>query len=83
MARFYFHAQEGDQLHKDQHGTDLPDLSAARQEAILAAREVLCHAIKAGQPKVPEAFVIADEAGRMVDVLPLAAVLPDSLKSKS
>jgi hypothetical protein len=43
---------------------------------LLAARDILSHAIKAGKRKVPEAFVIADEAGRKLDVVPLAAVLP-------
>jgi hypothetical protein len=35
------------------------------------------HAIKAGNETVPEAFVIADEARRMVEVLPFAAVPAD------
>ena len=56
MARFYFHIQDGDQLHKDPEGTDLPDLDATKQEAIFAAREVLCHAIKAGLPPGPGGF---------------------------
>ena len=50
----------------------------ADQEAL--PRELLANAIKAGRPKVPEAFVIADEAGQMLDVLPLSPVLPEPFK---
>ncbi len=57
-----------------------PDFSAARREAIEAARELLAEAIKDGRPEVPEAFVITDEAGRELDTVPLAAVLPRPLK---
>lgn len=83
MARFYFHLQEAGKLHTDPEGTDLPDVDAARQEAILAARDILSEAIKAGKSKVAEAFVIADEAGRRLDVVPLAVALPELLQPKT
>ncbi len=38
MGRFYFHLQADDQIVPDDEGADLPDLSAAEHEAILAAR---------------------------------------------
>ena len=47
---------------------------------MLAAREILAEAIRSGRPKIPDAFVIADEAGRALDTILLAAVLPESLK---
>ena len=77
MGRFYFHLRAGDELIPDEEGIDLPDFSA---EAIEAARELLAEAIKDGRPEVPEAFVITDEAGRELDTVPLAAVLPRPLK---
>jgi hypothetical protein len=80
MGRFYFHVRAGDQLIPDEEGIDLPDFSAARREAILSARELLAEAIMSGKPEVPEAFVIADEGGRELDTVPLAAVLPKTLK---
>jgi hypothetical protein len=80
MARFYFHLQGGGELLHDPEGADLPDLNAARHEAWLSARELLSEAIKYGRETVPEAFVIADEAGRKLDVVPLALVLPKPLK---
>jgi len=80
MGRFYFHLRAGDQIVPDDEGVDLPNLSAAQREAILAARELLAEAIKSGRPEVPEAFVIADEAGRPLGIVPLAAVLPKPLR---
>jgi hypothetical protein len=80
MGRFYFHIRAGGELTRDEEGIDLPDFSAARREAIEAARELLAEAIKNGRPEVPEAFVIADEDGRMLDIVLLAAVLPEALK---
>ena len=76
MGRFYFHLQAGDQIVPDDEGAELPDLSAAEHEAILAARELLAEAIMSGKPEVPEAFVIADEEGRALALVPFTAVLP-------
>src|SRR5260221_14725928 len=73
MGRFYFHLQADDQIVPDDEGVDLPDLSAAEHEAILAARELLAEAIKSGRPEVPEAFVIADEEGRALAIVPFTA----------
>jgi hypothetical protein len=39
IARFYFHLQEAGKLQTDTEGTDLPDVEAAKQEALLAAQE--------------------------------------------
>jgi len=80
VGRFYFHLRAGDELLRDDEGQDFPDPSVARQEAELAARELLAEAIRSGKGRVPEAFVIADERGREIDVIPLATVLPKPLK---
>ncbi len=80
MGRFYFHLRAGGELTPDEEGTDLPDFSAAQREALLGARELLAEAIKSGKKNVPDAFVIADEEGRMLDIVLLAAVLPEPLK---
>jgi hypothetical protein len=68
-------------LLEDPEGTHLPDVEAAKQEAILAARDILSNAIRAGKEKVPEAFVIVDDAGQAVATIPLVVVLPKALKS--
>jgi hypothetical protein len=81
MGHFYFHVRTGDHLIPDEEGADFPDLAAARCEAVLAAREVLADAIMSGKPDVPEAFVIADERGRPLDMVQIATVLPRSMKT--
>jgi hypothetical protein len=78
--RFHFHLMDGDQLITDDEGSDLPDFSAARREGEMAARELLAEAIKAGQSRVPEAFVIADEAGRELGRVPLGDDLPQPFR---
>jgi hypothetical protein len=83
MRRFYFHLRQGDQLLPDDEGVDLPDIAAAQREALTAAREIVTEAITSGKQTVPEAFVIADEAGLALDTVPLAAVVPESLKKVS
>ena len=80
MARYYFHLRDGGELVTDDEGVDLPDLSAAKREAIQAARELLADAIRAGKTRVPEAYVIADEAGRALETIHLASILPEPLK---
>src|SRR5258707_14875379 len=82
MGRFYFHLQADDQIVPDDEGVDLPDLSAAEHEAILAARELLAEAIKSGRPEVPEAFVIADEEGRALAIVPFTAVFSKPPRKK-
>jgi len=78
MGRFYFHLQVGDQIVPDDEGKELPDLSAAEHEAILTARELVAEAIKSGRPEVPEAFVIADEEGRALALVPFRTVFAEA-----
>jgi hypothetical protein len=80
MGRFYFHLRAGDELTPDDEGIDLPNFTAARREAILSARELLVEAIRSDKRKIPDALVIADEDGRTLNIVPLAAVLPEQLK---
>jgi hypothetical protein len=78
MERFYFHLRQGDQLLPDDEGVHLPDFAAGQPEAL--ARELFAEAIKSGKTRFPDAFVIADEAGRALDIIPLAACSPEPLK---
>ena len=80
MGHFYFHLRVDGELQLDEEGQDFPDVPAARHEAEDAARELLAQAIRAGEDQIPEGFVIADEEGREIDTVPLAAVLPENLK---
>ena len=80
MARYYFHFKSGDTVETDEEGLELADLSAVAREADLSARELMADAIKARKPNVPEAVVITDELGTEVYSLPIAAVLPKTLR---
>jgi hypothetical protein len=43
MPRFFLHIQDGDRRIEDPDGSELPDLEAARAEAVSAARDFLRH----------------------------------------
>jgi hypothetical protein len=79
MARFYFHLRSADELAQDDEGLELPDLAAAREQAIASAREIVADAIKAGKTKTLRHFVIADENGREILTVPLKDVVPKHL----
>jgi hypothetical protein len=79
MGRFYFHLRSNGRVIADQEGTDLPDVAAARLEALATARHILAEAIRFGNETIPEAFVIADSEGRELDTVPLTTVLPKAL----
>ena len=59
MGHFYFHVKDGANLIQDEEGIELPSVEAARRLALKTARELLCNAVKAEKPTVPEAVVIA------------------------
>jgi len=81
MPTFYFHLKYADRLSSDEEGSNLPDLGAARNEALLSARELLASAIRTGDPSVPDSIIVTDDKGNVVDTLRLAAVLPPSLRA--
>jgi hypothetical protein len=80
MGRFFFHIRMSDQVISDQEGLDLPDVAAARLEALAAARYILADAIRSGSDNIPEAFLIADGEGRELETVPLSVALPHRLK---
>ena len=46
MSRFFIHVRCGDTLTEDPEGYDLPNVEAARDEALAAAREILANGLK-------------------------------------
>jgi hypothetical protein len=82
MSRFYFHLCSGGEVIADEEGSDLLDVAAARLEALAAARYILADAIRSGTENIPEAFVIADSAGRELETVHLAMVLPERFRPK-
>jgi hypothetical protein len=79
MPNFYFHLKYADRIWKDNEGSDFPNLSAAKREAQLTARDILIEAVRSRVKKVPHALVISDDEGRTVHTMPIGAVLPAPL----
>lgn len=77
MPRYFLHI---DELATDPDGTELPDLEAARREAMLSAREMLAEWIILGADDIPTRIVITDEEGTILGVVHFRDVLPRALR---
>ncbi|HEX4737140.1 MAG TPA: hypothetical protein VH331_06225 [Allosphingosinicella sp.] len=60
MPRFYFHVYN-DIVAIDEEGLDLPDVDAAREQALESARELVCEGIHKGQLNLDHRIEIEDE----------------------
>jgi hypothetical protein len=80
MTKFYFHFREHGRLVVDELGSEHPDLTAAQNEAVKTARELLTEAIRFGADEVPDAVVIGDQYGLSVALIELGSVLPKQLR---
>jgi hypothetical protein len=69
MPRFFFHVREGSDLSRDREGQEFSDADAARHDAINAGREMLGETLLHGGPVGARQIEIADETGRVVDVV--------------
>jgi len=75
MSRYFFHVREGSVLHRDTEGQELPDVEAARLEAISSSREMLGERLLHGGSLNNRTIEIADETGHVVDVVNSREVL--------
>ena len=75
MPTFFFHVRDGGGLTLDPDGADLPDLDAARAEALAAAREIRARAARSGQALADRRFEIADGGGRVLATVAIKDVL--------
>src|ERR1700760_1631699 len=75
MPRYFFNVREGGEISKDREGQDLPNADAARREAISAGREILGEKLLHGGALNNRTIEIADETGRVVDVVNVDDVL--------
>jgi hypothetical protein len=76
VPRYYLHI---DEFGTDPEGTELPDLEAARREAILSAREMLAEWIIVAADEIPLKILIADEQGNVLATVHMRDVLPRAL----
>jgi hypothetical protein len=76
MARYYFHIHDGNDLDRDDAGTDLVDFHDVRTEAMSLARD-LCYLWNDLPPGALDnmAIEVADEAGQTVLVLPFPVAI--------
>jgi hypothetical protein len=80
MPRFYRHMQHGDQLIEDPEGIELPDLDAARADALRGVRDLLSEAIRKGTDDLLEdAVIITDGSRRELMRIPFSEGLPSRL----
>jgi hypothetical protein len=64
----------------DREDFDLPDLDAARREALGGAGEILAHAIRQGRDLKDEAILITGEQGQELDRVGFIDAIPASLR---
>lgn len=70
--KFFFNVRNGDELAPDEScGLELPTLEHARDEATLAARQILAERIRFGLPVGASKIEIANEAGDVLLNVPL------------
>ena len=64
MSQYYFHLIAGAVVLRDEEGSDLIDVEAARGQALKAAREILSQSLLAsGRLNLAQQIDIADERG--------------------
>jgi hypothetical protein len=68
MPRFYFHVFN-DVVAMDEEGIELPDLAAAREQAMDGARELVCEAINKGHLNLDHRIEVTDEAGETLTIV--------------
>jgi|GraSoiStandDraft_60_1057301.scaffolds.fasta_scaffold269294_3 hypothetical protein len=76
MPHFFINFQNVNELIQDDEGIDLPSLEAARQVALISAREILADNIKAGAKDALVAITITNESGQELMTIPSADLLP-------
>lgn len=80
MPHYYFHVRSPDGTARDEEGSDLPDLGAAREMALATGRELVADAVKSGRDRTLESVSIADESGRELAAVSIDDLLPRPLR---
>jgi hypothetical protein len=69
VPRYFFHVYE-DLVAEDDEGIELPDVDAARDEAIRAGRELIAAQVAGGRLRLFHRIEVLDERGRTVLAIP-------------
>jgi hypothetical protein len=73
--RYFFHVHDILGVIRDDEGTELPDLAAARGEAWLSARDIAMEDIKRGGPVMVRRIVIEDDKGTVLGAMPVLDIV--------
>jgi len=82
MPRYFLHQRTSMGYIKDPDGSELPDLDAAREEALAGARDLWASAIREGADLTGDSFEIQDETGQPVLNVAFTDALPASLRAR-
>jgi hypothetical protein len=70
MPLFYFHLRDGAKVIRDPEGVCLPDIAAARAEAVQSARELMSQSIEtSARVGLERQFEIANDAGETLAIV--------------
>jgi hypothetical protein len=73
MPRYFFHFRTRNGLKEDYEGDDLADLAAAKETAVISAREIIADGLLGEQAVLSGcSFEVCDEAGKLLFVLPFS-----------
>lgn len=75
MPVYFFNLRDGDKLEKDPEGGEFDSLTEARQEIILAAREMMAAKVASGERIDGTVFEITDKDGEILETVPVRSVV--------
>lgn len=71
MPRYYFHIRDHEHVAKDEEGTELDGLEAAKIEARTSAQDLAIDRLRAAKPIDGRKVEVTDESGKIVYVFPV------------
>jgi hypothetical protein len=76
MPMFHLHIRAGSEVVRYGSGTDYPNLARTHAVAIELARELVAGAVRSGRDVSADAFVISDDEGKELVVVPFTGSWP-------
>jgi hypothetical protein len=77
MPRYYFHLTDGKETVKNPEGMDLPGTAAAREEAMVLARDLKHGKVMPGRSWNGWLVSVVDQHGHQVEAVPIADLLDE------
>ena len=75
MPRYFLHIIRRSDVIKDLEGSELPDLEAARREAVAGARAILSEEVRGGTLSLDEWIDITDASGNQLLSVPFSSTI--------